>query len=398
MRTSLLLAAGALALSAPSAAATPTLRCGQTITRDTRLTADLVNCPATGITIDANNVTLDLNGHTVDGVGRESGVVIPAGIAIAAGRRGVSVSGGTIRDFVDGLHVFDGGAHTLLRDLTVTQNVDFGILVEGSSDTVIAGTRATHNRWGILLTRSHGGTVTRNKASGNGADTGILLFDETNDTVADNQVEDNDIGIALIGGGGRNAVLRNRVTHNAGSAIDVSDSGNLIEANHSHDNGHGVTLAGTEANDNVVRGNVITATGRSNPEPGGLGITVADGASRNRIERNVVTGGAGPAIFVTEIETDDIASRNAIVGNVANSKAYTGIFVGRLTAGTLVAHNTAWGNPLDGIEITAPATTVTANLAFRNGRNGIIAVPGVTDGGGNHAFGNGIAQCIGIAC
>jgi parallel beta-helix repeat protein len=392
MRTSLLLAVGALALSAPAAASAAPLRCGQTITRDTRLTADLANCPATGITIDANNVTLDLNGHTIDGAGRETGVVI------AAGRRGVRVSGGTISEFVDGLHVFAGGAHTLLGDLTATRNADFGILVEDSSDTLIADNRATHNTWGILLARSHGNTVTRNTASGNGADTGILLFDETDDTVADNQVEDNDTGITLIGGGADNAVLRNRVTLNAGSAIDVSTSGNLIEANRSHDNGHGVVLAGAAANDNVVRDNVITATGRSNPEPGGLGITIADGASRNRVERNVVTGGAGPAIVVTEIETDETASDNAIVGNVATSKAYTGIFVGRLTAETLVAHNTAWGNPFDGIEIISPATTVTANLAFRNGRNGIIAVPGVTDGGGNHAFANGVAQCTGIAC
>src|SRR3954452_9354166 len=137
MRTSLLrAAAGAPLLSAPAAASAAPLRCGQTITRDTRLTADLVNCPATGITIDANHVTLDLNGHTIDGAGRDTGVVI------AAGRRGVRVSGGTIREFLDGLHVFEGGAHTLLRDLTATQNADFGILVEDPKDTVIADNRA----------------------------------------------------------------------------------------------------------------------------------------------------------------------------------------------------------------------------------------------------------------
>src|SRR3954452_16066941 len=46
-----------------------------------------------------------------------------------------------------------------------------------------------------------------------------------------------------------------------------------------------------------------------------------------------------------------------------------------------------------------PATTVTRNLAVHNANLGIEAIPGVIDGGGNRAFGNGNpAQCINIAC
>jgi len=43
--------------------------CGDTITTDTTLDSDLVNCPNNGIVIGANNITLDLNGHTIDGDG-----------------------------------------------------------------------------------------------------------------------------------------------------------------------------------------------------------------------------------------------------------------------------------------------------------------------------------------
>src|SRR3954464_14538031 len=43
--------------------------CGETITADTTLEQDLVNCPNHGIVIGADGITLDLNGHLVDGDG-----------------------------------------------------------------------------------------------------------------------------------------------------------------------------------------------------------------------------------------------------------------------------------------------------------------------------------------
>ena len=46
-----------------------TVTCGETITVDTRLRNDLVDCPGIGIVIGADDVRLDLNGHLVDGDG-----------------------------------------------------------------------------------------------------------------------------------------------------------------------------------------------------------------------------------------------------------------------------------------------------------------------------------------
>src|SRR3954463_14789092 len=63
-------AVGVMALGAQTAAAAvQQLSCGDTITTDTTLHKDLVNCPTNGIVIGADNVTLDLNGHTIDGDG-----------------------------------------------------------------------------------------------------------------------------------------------------------------------------------------------------------------------------------------------------------------------------------------------------------------------------------------
>ena len=79
-----LAAAGLVALSSASTArsrgsrtqrraeAAKQPQCGDTITTDTTLHKDLVNCPNNGIVIGADNVTLDLNGHTIDGDGTPS--------------------------------------------------------------------------------------------------------------------------------------------------------------------------------------------------------------------------------------------------------------------------------------------------------------------------------------
>ena len=71
MRPMLLTAAaiGAFAVTGGDPALASHVSCGDTITADTTLDSDLVDCPNNGIVIGANNVTLDLNGHTIDGDG-----------------------------------------------------------------------------------------------------------------------------------------------------------------------------------------------------------------------------------------------------------------------------------------------------------------------------------------
>ena len=61
--------------------------------------------------------------------------------------------------------------------------------------------------------------------------------------------------------------------------------------------------------------------------------------------------------------------------------------------------NTATGNADDGIDVQSAATTLTQNTANANDDLGIEALPGVTDGGGNMASGNGNAlQCTNVFC
>ena len=76
--------------------------CGDTITTDTTLDSDLVNCPNNGIIIGADNITLDLNGHTIDGDGTPvdpcpEGEPCDVGVLNLAGHDRLTIVGGTIR-------------------------------------------------------------------------------------------------------------------------------------------------------------------------------------------------------------------------------------------------------------------------------------------------------------
>ena len=71
----------------------------------------------------------------------------------------------------------------------------------------------------------------------------------------------------------------------------------------------------------------------------------------------------------------------------------------RLTATQLASRNLVNGSGDDGIDVDNPRTTVSRNVALRNGDLGIEAVPGITDGSGNKAHANGNrAQCANVAC
>src|SRR3954471_12291082 len=55
----------------PPVAGAVQLKCGDTVTEDVVLEADLKDCPRHGLTVGANGVTIDLNGHTIAGDGAE---------------------------------------------------------------------------------------------------------------------------------------------------------------------------------------------------------------------------------------------------------------------------------------------------------------------------------------
>lgn len=394
--------AGTAFSTASAHAAKATLHCGDTITTDTTLRADLVNCPGNGLVIGADNITVDLNGHTVDGDNAAEcpdDVPCDVGISNLAGHDGVTVSGGVIRQFDTGVFFAGGLAHARLRQLTVRNSLGAGIIVVDSTDTVIEKNRLSGNGFvGIVFGESHNAQLAGNSVTGSGA-SGMFLFDIHDSTVENNTLDHNNHGIVAVAGSSRVAIRRNAVSHSNGSAIDLGENAtaNRVEHNHLADNGDGIILE--EVAGNLISDNLVTGTGFFGfPDTGGFGI-ILDGADRNTLDRNTVTGGRGPAILVLTLDAPTAAAGNIVSRNIVNSRQSDGIYVGNGATATVVERNTANRSGNDGIHVDAPTTKLIRNTADYNHNLGIEAVPGVTDGGGNHASHNGNSiQCTNVAC
>ena len=367
---------GSVAAGAPSIAQ-PAPVCGDTITTDTTLYADLVDCPGHGIVIGADGITLDLNGHTIDGDGA---LVDPCadlrcdlGVDNLAGHSGVTVVGGTVKEFGFGVAV--GGAEdNLLSLLAVADNTFSGILVYES----------THLR------------VERNTITRNGLDTdfsGIAAFAMTDSVLAHNSVLDNgDIGL-FAEGIDDNRIVRNKVSGNPESGMLFDGSGNVVSGNHLNRGQDGIILAG---DDNLVSHNHVTGAPCS-----GCGIGISfEGGSRNVFEGNHIAG----ATWGIRVDAFTGVARDTVIGqNLVRRVKEDGIVVDQERAGpvenTLVHRNVVLHAGDDGIDVRSPATTITRNVANRNHDLGIEAVAGVTDGGGNHAAANGNPQqCTNVSC
>jgi hypothetical protein len=116
--------------------------------------------------------------------------------------------------------------------------------------------------------------------------------------------------------------------------------------------------------------------------------------NRNRVADNHVAGCTGGGVYV------NAGSNTAVVGNgvagfpTGEFPEIDGIRVQPFTAGTLLQGNDVQDFDDDGIDVRAPATTLTGNHVGFTGDFSIDAVAGVTDGGGNTASG----ECRNVSC
>src|SRR3954447_2073955 len=372
-----LLAAGA-GVAAAGPAAAGTLGCGDIITVDTRLDSDLIDCPDEGLVIGADDITLDLDGHTIDGDGISpvtcpvEGQACDVGVDNSAGHSGVTVQGGSIQQFNAGVLVSGGAEGDRPRRVASSQTTSEAIDVGSTANTVIEGNTLTDPGFAaIVVFDSSNAVVSRNTASGSSEE-------------------------ALEIGGTGTTVRRNVVSDSAGG-IGVFDdaTGIRIEQNQLRNVGDGVIVG--VAFDTVVRQNAIKAIGGGGR--GGFGVLL-DGAVRTTVDQNLVhTTGTGPAIYVARLDAPTAPRDNRVTQNHATSDHADGILVDPDATGTLVSGNVAVNSGDDGIDVDAPGTTLTGNVAAHNADLGIEAVPGVVDGGVNHAAGNGNpAQCTNISC
>src|SRR3954447_4695949 len=353
---------------AASASAAP-VHCGDKIKTDTKLTSNLDNCPSNGVVIAADHVTLDLNGHRIDGNGKMTGHcpnICDVGI-VDAHRNGVSVKGGTVRQFGLGTLAFKT-RHLRMHRLTARHNRFSGVVI-------VASTRAVLDE---VVTTLDGLNTDQSGMAAFDTDH-LLLRDSTLKANGDIGLYDENLNDSRLVG---NTFSRN---HEAG--ILLNGDGNLVAHNRFLHNGDGVGMGG---DDNVLRRNLVTHST-------GLGFG-AQGGKHNVVAHN---RGRDAEIGITVASYGAVAD-TLVRGNYIRASAQDGLRVRAVRKSlkrTRVRRNHVFGSGADGIDVGSASTTLIGNRSNGNSDLGIEAVRGVTDGGGNSARGNGDPrECTHVSC
>jgi parallel beta-helix repeat protein len=346
--------------AAASPASAQPVTCGQVITQNTTLDADL-NCFGTGVQaalfIGADGITLDLGGHTIS----------------------------ASRSIID-----EGHDDVTIRNGRLTN--DEGPLIKDASGTRLRNLRFEGIVVGLDLVNAHHTDVRASEFPG-----AVLYMEDGSsfNTAARNRFSFSEGVVVITRGANHNRVVDNTFT-GPEDQIYLSDADdNQVARNRMSALHNGIRLvAGSDGN--TITDNVITAEiAVSNIS---TGVSLSD-SSHNVLLRNTTLG--------TSVGFDvNSGSGNWLVGNrsvdttrpVAEADA-DGFRVEAGASGTILAFNHASRAADDGIDVEASGTFLLGNTANRNADLGIEAVPGVNDLGGNRARGNGNPlQCLNIVC
>jgi parallel beta-helix repeat protein len=368
-------ASGAMAFGGGRALASH-VACGDTITADTTLDSDLVNCPNHGIVIGADDVTLDLNGHLVDGDGTPAANCDnqkePCDFGLFNdGHDGVTVMHGSVREFAAG--------------------VLFGTATGRARNNKVLGVSATRNQFVGLGIFSQVRGLVRNSSGDGSLDregSGMGVGDSHHVRILNNSFRHNAHNGINTSQSSRNLIKGNLFSRNADEAILMEGGDHFqVTGNRVVRNGAGITLGPGSRN-------VIT---RNRVFRGRDGIRIEKGRGNLVAHNLVVAAQVGIRLGIHEPfigGTDNVVRRNLV-----RDSRVDGFVVVKKDTHSLLLGNIAKGAGDDGFDIESRSATLTGNLAVRNADLGIEAVFGVIDGGGNKAHANGNPlQCTNIEC
>jgi parallel beta-helix repeat protein len=225
----------------------------------------------------------------------------------------------------------------------------------------------------------------------------VLLVRSDGNTVVRNDLTAEFDGIA-VAGSAFNTVSANRVRAQwSGILISPGSHENTIERNAVVGGTEGMFLQRTY--DNEIRENLVTDAE--------TGVLLAGGVARNRFRDNKIVRNRGTGVMLDgRYDIRDLGNdgneffRNEISDNLEDGLriSLTGERT-ELYTNTVLRSNVFERNRDDGLQLDGPSSFLFSNSANHNGDLGIEAVPGVTDGGGNKASGNGDPrQCVNLSC
>jgi parallel beta-helix repeat protein len=157
----------------------------------------------------------------------------------------------------------------------------------------------------------------------------------------------------------------------------------------SAETGRGMSLS--QSDDNEISDNDIEGRPAGSNPVNVEGVTIAD-SNRNLLARNSLQD-TTTAIHVLSGWANTLRDNQGLLGRL------DGFLIDPDAVGTLLSGNWAHGFGADGFDVRAASTRIGDNTATYNADLGVRAVTGVTDLGGNRAFGNQNAfQCLNVVC
>jgi parallel beta-helix repeat protein len=284
---------------------------------------------------------------------------------------GVTVKDGSLRQFGGAVNFFGPLRRNRLLGISASGSADVGIQFFAASRSLIRDSSASgspnrhHLGFGLALYSSDHLRVVGNSFRNNTGDA-VHTVDSNSDLIKENLMARNGGQGFVLEDGERNRIRRNRLARNGGGITLTPGRHTVISQNR--------VLGGPDAiriekgHDNLVAHNVVAHTHRAGIR---LGI------------KHPFIGGA----------------HNVVRRNRVRDSRVDGFVVVSKERHSLLKRNVAKGSGDDGFDIESGSTTLTRNRAANNGGFGIQAVPGVNDGGGNRAHGNGNPlQCVNIVC
>lgn len=376
-----ILAAAALGAGAAPPAAAQALACGDVVTADVQLQADLVDCPGPGLVIGADGVDVDLNGHTLGGTRPGEGI----GIDNSAGFDRISVSGGTVSTFARGV-VLTGADDAILRGLTVTRNGE-GVVASASDRLLIEHSSVLDNSFamrqgvGIAVTDGSDDARIHQVVSSGSQGHAVRLVDAPRARVEHLIAEGNEDGVGVYRSPG--SLVRGASVVGRNSGVSVTDSADTrVLDNVSSTHYGGISVSGSSPR-TVVAGNDVA---------GVMSVVIGVSADQVRVEGNRVGPTVEDGIRVT-------GSRVHLRNNVVDGTFGDGILVTASATGAYLEGNIVSRAFADGIDIDTPAAVLRGNVAFGNGELGIEGVRGIKSRGWNGAWDNGdVRQCVYVRC
>jgi Right handed beta helix region len=370
-------------IGAPAAAASATVSCGDRLSKDTKLVADL-DCSrlalGSALVLVGNDITLDLNGHTILGPG-DPASVSTFGVVVRGSRNTVrngTISGFYVDAFASGGERTTSVAESTFERLTLT-DASTAVSIFRSDGAEVRRNMISGVERGIAFSSSDGGQLANNAITARGRKDGppcaSLGFPACS-------------GIEVSGGGG-GARVRNNTIDSGGEGIHVRfrDTAETLIGNAVTCAADCIVVDYTAGGSLLERNSATAADGASFRIEGGSDYT---------LKRNVASSAINASGIVLSNVNDSIVEDNTAD---ENGDAFGGGGLGLVVigAGNLIHGNTANGNDLGGI-LSIGTNPLTANTARGNRGVGIEALEGAIDGGRNRASGNTDAQCVGVSC